>query len=57
MKAVYSLLIYLLLIGLVIIGVSGAGLDYLFAVVIPYCAIALFLVGFVYRIIKITARL
>lgn len=51
MKAVYSLLVYLLLIGLVIIGISGAGLDYLFAVVIPYCAIALFLVGFVYRII------
>jgi nitrate reductase gamma subunit len=51
MKAVYSLFIYLLLIGLVIIGVSGAGLDYLFAVVIPYCAITLFLIGFVYRII------
>jgi len=51
MKAIYSLLLYLLLVGLVIIAVTVAGLDYLIGVVIPYCAIGLFLVGFVYRII------
>ncbi len=33
------------------IGVNGAGLQYLFGVVIPYAAFAIFFLGFIYRVI------
>jgi len=52
MKALYALLAYAILVVIVLLGVGAVGLDSLFAVVIPYVAIALFLIGFVYRIIK-----
>ncbi len=51
MKALYSLLAYACLVALVLLGVGVAGLDYLFGVIIPYAAIALFLLGFIYRIV------
>ncbi|MCP4580854.1 MAG: menaquinol oxidoreductase [candidate division Zixibacteria bacterium] len=52
MRALYSLLAYAFLVLLVLLGVGVAGLDYLFGVIIPYAAIAIFLAGFVYRILK-----
>ena len=52
MKALYSLLAYAALVILVMLGVGVAGLDYLFGVIIPYAAIAIFLLGFIYRILK-----
>jgi nitrate reductase gamma subunit len=51
MRALYSLLAYAVLIVIVLLGVGVAGLDYLFGVIIPYVAIAVFLIGFVYRIL------
>ena len=51
MRALYSLLAYAVLIVIVLLGVGVAGLDYLFGVIIPYAAIAIFLVGFVFRIL------
>lgn len=52
MKALYSLLAYAVLVVIVMLGVGVAGLDYIFGVIFPYMAIALFLFGFVYKIIK-----
>ncbi len=51
MNALISLIAVLILIGLVLVGVGGAGMEYVFAVVIPYVALATFLVGFAWRII------
>jgi len=51
MKALYSLLAYACLVALVLLGVGVAGLDLLFGVIIPYAAIALFLLGFIYRVV------
>lgn len=52
MRALYALLAYAIVVVLVLLGVGVAGLDYLFGVIIPYAAIALFLFGFIYRIFK-----
>ncbi|MGD8922162.1 MAG: sulfate reduction electron transfer complex DsrMKJOP subunit DsrM [Candidatus Zixiibacteriota bacterium] len=52
MKALVPLIAVLVLIGIVILGVAGFGWTYVFGVIIPYIAIATFLIGFVYRIIK-----
>ncbi len=52
MNALLSLIAVLVLIGLALLGVAGAGWRYLFGVIIPYAAIATFIVGFVYRILK-----
>jgi nitrate reductase gamma subunit len=50
MRALIALLAAALLLGLVYAGVGLAGQQYLFGIVIPYIAIALFLFGLVYRI-------
>jgi len=42
----------LLLILLVVIGIEGIGLYSFFAIFIPYVAILLFVVGFIYRVLK-----
>lgn len=52
MNALYSLVVVLTLVGLVLLGVSGRHLYYLFGVVIPYAAVAIFIVGFIYRVLK-----
>ena len=52
MKALVPLIAVLVLIGIVTLGVAGFGWTYVFGVIIPYIAIATFLIGFVYRIIK-----
>ena len=52
MKALYALVavVVLLLVGYV--GAGGADLEFVFGIVVPYAAVALFLVGFSYRILK-----
>jgi nitrate reductase gamma subunit len=52
MKAIVALLIVLALLLIVYLGVDQANLEFLFAVVIPYAAITIFLLGFVFRIVK-----
>jgi len=52
MNALISLIAVLVLMVLVLVGVGGIGWRYLFSVIIPYAAIATFIVGFAYRIIK-----
>ncbi len=52
MKVVVALILIAVLIAVPLIGVGGAGLHYLFGVVLPYCAIALFLAGIIYRIAR-----
>jgi len=50
MKFVVPLVLVIVLLFIPIIGVGAMGLDYLFAVVIPYAAIAVFLVGVILRV-------
>jgi len=52
MSAFYALLAVAILVLFVFIGVWGLGLYSLFAVIIPYAAIATFIVGFIYRVLK-----
>ncbi len=51
MKALFSLIVVIILVLLAYVGVEVANLDYLFGVIIPYAAIAVFLAGFVARVI------
>jgi nitrate reductase gamma subunit len=48
----YSISGILLLIFLVVIGTEGIGLYSFFAIFIPYVAVLLFVVGFIYRVLK-----
>jgi len=52
MKVVVALIFLAVLVAIPLIGVGGANLHYLFGVVLPYCGIAVFLVGIVYRIVS-----
>ena len=52
MGLLFSLFAVITLVVLVFIGVKAAGLEYLFGVVIPYAALAVFIVGIIYRILK-----
>jgi nitrate reductase gamma subunit len=52
MNAFYSLFLVFALIVLVVLGVGAAGLNSFFAVVIPYAAVLIFLIGFVYRVVS-----
>ena len=51
MRALIALLAVAILLGVVYVGVGLAGQQYLFGVVVPYFAIAVFLIGLVYRIL------
>ena len=51
MRALIALVAVAVLLGVVYVGVGLAGQEYLFGVVIPYIAIAVFLVGLVYRVL------
>jgi len=51
MRALIALLAVAVLLGVVYVGVGLAGQEYLFGVFIPYLAIAVFLIGLVYRIL------
>ncbi len=52
MTALIALVGVALLVGITWIGVGSLGMATFFGVVVPYAAIALFLIGFVYRVIK-----
>lgn len=52
MQALYAFLIVLLLILFAFFGVWGLEWYNLFAVIIPYAAVALFIIGILYRVIK-----
>jgi len=51
MRALIALLAVAVLLGVVYAGAGLAGQEYLFGIVIPYIAIAVFLIGLVYRIL------
>ena len=52
MNALYALVAVVVLFLIVTQGMGRAGLEFLFGVIVPYAAIALFLIGFTYRILK-----
>ena len=52
MSALYALVAVAILFLVVCLGVGGADLEFAFGVVVPYAALALFLLGFAYRILK-----
>jgi len=52
MRAVLSLIAVVLLVLIAMVGVGTVGLTYLFGIIIPYLAVAVFIAGFVYRVIK-----
>ncbi len=52
MKVLYAFLGVVLLMVFAFFGVWGLGWNTLFAVIIPYAAIAIFVIGLVYRVIK-----
>jgi len=52
MALVISLLAVIVLVVIALLGTGPLGLQYLFGVVFPYAALATFLIGLVYRVIK-----
>jgi len=52
MNALYALVAVVILFLIVYLGVAAANLEFVFGVVVPYAAFALFLLGFSYRILK-----
>ncbi len=52
MGALFALFLIIVLIAIALIGVGVANLGFVFGIIFPYTAIALFLLGFAYRIIK-----
>ena len=52
MSALYALVAVVVLLLVVPVGMGVANLEFLFGVIVPYAAIALFLLGFAYRILK-----
>jgi len=52
MNAIFSLMVVIILMLMALLTTQGAGLRYLFGVIIPYAAILTFLAGFVLRVIK-----
>jgi nitrate reductase gamma subunit len=52
MNAVYAAIAVAILFLIVSVGVAGANLEFVFGIVVPYAAVALFLLGFSYRILK-----
>jgi nitrate reductase gamma subunit len=52
MNGLSALIVVAVLLGAVWLGAGVAGQDYLFGVVLPYAAIAVFLLGLIYRVVK-----
>jgi nitrate reductase gamma subunit len=52
MNALYAALAVVLLLLVVCLGVAGANLEFVFGAVVPYAAVALFLLGFAFRVLK-----
>jgi nitrate reductase gamma subunit len=52
MNALYALFAVVALILLAVLGVSAAGLNVVFGVIVPYAAVSVFLIGIAYRVLK-----
>ena len=52
MNALYALVAVVVLLLVAYVGIGGADLEFLFGIVVPYAAIAVFLLGFTYRILR-----
>jgi nitrate reductase gamma subunit len=52
MNALYALFAVLALLLIAFLGVSAAGLQVVFGVIVPYAAVSVFLVGIAYRVLK-----
>ena len=52
MNALYALLSVVILFLIVYLGTAAADLEFVFGIIVPYAAVALFLLGFSYRILK-----
>ncbi len=52
MHVLSSLFIVLMLIGVVMLGVGALGLNYFFGVIIPYIALAILIIGVIFRVLK-----
>ncbi|HDL03313.1 MAG: menaquinol oxidoreductase [Candidatus Zixiibacteriota bacterium] len=52
MKGLYSFFSLLLLIAIALIGVQLVKWHFLFGVIIPYLAVAIFIIGIIYRVVK-----
>lgn len=52
MRGLYSFFVLLLLIILVLIGVELVKWHYLFGIIIPYAAFAIFIIGIIFRVVK-----
>ena len=52
MNALYALVAVAILFLIAYLGIAGADLRFVFWIVVPYAAIALFVLGFIYRILK-----
>jgi len=52
MNALYALVAIAVLLLIVYVGIAAAGLSAVFGIVVPYAAIAIFLLGFTWRILK-----
>ena len=52
MNALYALIAVVVLVLLAFLGVSAAGLQVVFGVIVPYAAVSVFLIGIVYRMLK-----
>ena len=51
MNVLYALVAVAVLLLLVLLGAGGMGLEFLFGVIVPYAAVGVFLLGFIYRIL------
>jgi len=52
MNALYALFAVVVLVLIAFLGVSAAGLQVVFGVIVPYAAVSVFLIGIVYRMLK-----
>ena len=49
MNVLYALVAVAVLLLVVLLGAGGLGLEFLFGVIVPYAAVGVFLLGFIYR--------
>ena len=52
MNALYALVAVAILFLIAYLGIAGADLRFVFGILVPYAAIALFVLGFIYRVLK-----
>jgi [DsrC]-trisulfide reductase subunit M len=52
MKALFSFIVVLLLVLVAYVGVEAANARFLFAVIVPYAAVTIFILGMIFRVLK-----